>query len=213
MRLLQFYSIKNCYHDNNCHATCEIIAKKDSEEKASFWKECLSDLLATNNALCDHPWLRGFHQPSSKASWRIEAEDALRETRELANNGEALSCKSSPNTPSGWKSDLQNEMENSPCQDLGRLGEKEWVRPKRASGKEKIKKKKSKKSPEVPGKMRQHGPTMFHYGHVIYFYQPLQSFNKMVVHWIWIHVNSWHQLCITSSRTFKFDFLGFFFSQ
>lgn len=42
---------KNSYHDNNCHATCEIIAKKDSEEKASFWKECLSDLLNTNSAL------------------------------------------------------------------------------------------------------------------------------------------------------------------
>lgn len=52
-------------------------------------------------------------------------------------------------------------------------------------------------------------PTRFHhhYGHVIYFYQPLQSFNKTVLHWIWIHVNSWHQLCITSSRTFKFDLL------
>lgn len=61
--------------------------------------------------------------------------------------------------------------------------------------------------------MRKHGPTRFHYGHVIYFYQPLQSFSKMVVHWIWIHVNSWHQLCITSSRTFTFDFLDFFFSQ
>lgn len=59
--------------------------------------------------------------------------------------------------------------------------------------------------------MRKHGPISLFFFINIYFYQPLQFFNKMVLHWIWIHVNSWHQLCITSSRTFKFGFLDFFF--
>lgn len=73
-----------------------------------------------------------------------------------------------------------------------------------------IRKGKKKKTPEVPGKMRKHHPTRFHYGQVIYFYHPLQSFNKMVVHWIWIHVNSWHQLCITFLEHSNLIFSDFF---
>lgn len=117
------------------------------------------------------PGCRASISPTPKPAEGFEAQDRLRETKALVNNGEALSCKYSPNAPSSWESDLQNEMEISACQDLGRLGEKEWVRQKKAS--EKKKKKLKSKSPEVPGKMRKHGPTKFHYGQVIYFYHPL----------------------------------------
>lgn len=36
------------------------------------------------------------------------------------------------------------------------------------------------KNPEVPGRMWKRGPTRLRDGHIFYFYQPLQSFNKMV---------------------------------
>lgn len=36
------------------------------------------------------------------------------------------------------------------------------------------------KKTEVPWKMRKHSPTNLHHGHIFQFYQPLQSFSKMV---------------------------------
>lgn len=71
------------------------------------------------------PGCRASISPTPKLAEGFEAQDPLRKTKELVNNGEALSCRYSPNAPPGWQSDLRNEMEISAWQDLGRLGEKE----------------------------------------------------------------------------------------
>lgn len=54
--------------------------------------------------------------------------------------------------------------------------------------------------------MRNCGPTRLHYGHIFYFYQRLQSFNKMVAS---LNMDSCKFLAptmLTSSRRYKFDF-------
>lgn len=67
------------------------------------------------------------------------------------------------------------------------------------------------KNPEVPGKMRKHGPTRLHYGHIFFIFTSHYNLStKWLLHWIWIHVNFWHRLCVTSSRTYKFEFYFFF---
>lgn len=80
----------------------------------------------------------------------------------------------------------------------GRVGGKEWGRPKGAS------EKKKKKSPWEKWE------TVVPLGCImVTFFIFTSDYNlstKWLLHWIWIHVNFWHRLCVTSSRRYKFDF-------
>lgn len=48
------------------------------------------------------PGCRASISPTPKPAEGFEAQDPLRKTKKLVNDGEALSCKYPPHAPSGW---------------------------------------------------------------------------------------------------------------
>lgn len=128
----------------------------------------------------------------------MKHSDPLRKTKQLVNNGRSFSCKYTTNALSDRQSDILNKMEISACQDWGKSRRERVRETKRGIWKEK------KKSPWEKWE------TVVPLGCImVTFFIFTSDYNlstKWLLHWIWIHVNFWHRLCVTSSRRYKFDF-------
>lgn len=100
-------------------------------------------------------------------------------------------------------------MEISAHPDLGRV-EEERVREK--GDQKQIRKRKNPKSKNQknPQKFLGKWENMVPLGCIIVtFFIFTSHYNistKWLLHWIWIHVNFWHRLCVTPFRTYKSDF-------